>query len=113
MLYTIVAQKPLSNFDLLLYVLQDTDNDRLAKLLERSLKSGEKLDLSVRVILTVTLSCSGVNESLLKLNSIVLPLQRQSSSKQLQHQPVSEDVDNTLSKYANKLVVVQLAHRFI
>jgi len=42
MLYTTVARKPLSNFDLLLYVLQDTDNEKLAKVLEKSLKSGDK-----------------------------------------------------------------------
>ncbi|CAL8095277.1 unnamed protein product [Orchesella dallaii] len=42
MLYTMVARKPLSNFDLLLYVLQDTDNEMLAKVLEKSLKSGDE-----------------------------------------------------------------------
>lgn len=42
-----VAQKPLSNFDLLLFVLRDTDNDSLAKLLEQALKTGTALNFPV------------------------------------------------------------------
>ncbi|ODN01341.1 hypothetical protein Ocin01_05342 [Orchesella cincta] len=42
MVYKIISRKPLSNFDLLLYVLQDTDNNSLAAVLEKSLKSGDE-----------------------------------------------------------------------